>query len=701
MQKQKTTKRALMLSALSLLLCVSMLVGTTFAWFTDSVTSSSNIIQSGSLDVEMYWAEGTEAPDSANWKDASQGAIFNYDLWEPGYTEVRHIKISNEGTLALKYQLHIAANGDVSDLANVIDVYFVDPAVQVADRTALSGVVPVGTLTEMLAGMPGNASGDLLAGDSDTVTIALKMREDAGNEYQNKEIGSDFIIQLLATQLTHEEDSFDDQYDAGSEYLEVNESAAVSNTNAVLDSDVVLTAELPYGTMTVTVPAGTQLSSGEVTTLKLTVKKAESGYRGTLTENQVAVGYEIYVDGISDYKNPYINPNTGSANYNYKAITVEFPVGAGRQDLHSYADGSDLTMMTHKNLYAYDAATGIVTFGVSSFSDFISHETSNFTFVYTKLSDSEKALNAAIESLTSGGSVSVASTADNMVTLNNLANALNGKSNVILVGEGKANTVVAANDASITSDNLTLQDMTIQAIQDLVITGNGTTVENVDYQHGIGSYGLTIAGSDATIKNATVSGKASQALVWFSSASDTATSVTTIEGTTIQDVGMWGASGGITFQNLKGTIKIVDCDISTGGSALQLGPNRGIIQGTVKVADTNIDSTTLSISSVTSSSFDGTTFSNTWSSSPIRFYLGGTTNTFTGCEFKADVNFVSANYHNKSVTLELNNCTYNGAAITAANVLDHFAFNEATWGLNIRDRLTLIVDGTTVVVPTT
>ena len=113
--KTRSTKRALMLSLLSLMLCVSMLIGSTYAWFTDSVTSTNNIIKSGKLDVEMYWAEGKADPaDTATaWTDASNGAIFNNDKWEPGYTEVRHIKIANEGTLALKYQLNILPNGPV------------------------------------------------------------------------------------------------------------------------------------------------------------------------------------------------------------------------------------------------------------------------------------------------------------------------------------------------------------------------------------------------------------------------------------------------------------------------------------------------------------------------------------------------------------------------------------------------------------
>ena len=218
MTNTKSTKRALLASVMAMLLCFTMLLSTTFAWFTDSVTSGNNIIKSGTLDVEMYWAYGTEAPDSATWTDASTGAIFNYDKWEPGYVEVRHIKIANEGTLALKYQIKIVANGEVSDLADVIDVYYVDPAVQVSDRAQLTDANKLGTLTEVLANLANTANGELPAGENDTITLALKMQEDAGNEYQNLAIGSDFSVVLMATQLTAETDSFDDQYDFDATY---------------------------------------------------------------------------------------------------------------------------------------------------------------------------------------------------------------------------------------------------------------------------------------------------------------------------------------------------------------------------------------------------------------------------------------------------------------------------------------------------
>ena len=266
MTNKKGIKRSLLMSALALLLCVSMLIGSTFAWFTDSVTSAGNIIKSGTLDVEMSYADGKENPATVAWTDASTGAIFNNDKWEPGYTEVRHIKIENNGTLALKYQLTIAPDGEVSKLTDVIDVYYLDPAAAIADRAELDESKKIGTLTDVLAGMATTASGNLLPEGEHVVTIALKMREDAGNDYQDLSIGSDFSVVLIATQLNHEEDSFDKNYDdieVPSEVINVVDGNTYLYRN---DGNYVL-ANVPYGNVgaTFTVPNDvTVLGQGDV-----------------------------------------------------------------------------------------------------------------------------------------------------------------------------------------------------------------------------------------------------------------------------------------------------------------------------------------------------------------------------------------------------------------------------------------------------
>ena len=260
MTTKYSTRKALLSSIIALVMCFSMLLGTTFAWFTDSVTSSGNIIQSGTLKVGMEWADGKEVPDNANWKDASKTAIFEYANWEPGYVQVRHVKISNNGTLALKYQVKIVANGEVSDLADVIDVYYVDPAVAVNDRTALTDENKLGTLTEVLAGLDESASGMLLAGKNHTITIALKMQELAGNEYQNLSVGGSFSVQVLATQATYEEDSFGNDYDKYASVATVTEMRDALAAGATSLNFMGNEINLNYGLTKAMIPAGSTVT---------------------------------------------------------------------------------------------------------------------------------------------------------------------------------------------------------------------------------------------------------------------------------------------------------------------------------------------------------------------------------------------------------------------------------------------------------
>ena len=224
MSNLKSTKKALLSSVLALFLCFAMLLGTTFAWFSDTASSTGNVIKTGTLNVEMYYADGSKAvpTDENGWLDASEGAIFNNDKWEPGYSEAKHLLIANEGSLALKYQMRILASGVVSVLANVIDVYYFDEATQLT-RDSFTDANRLGTLSEVLNvtflnNLSNTVSGTLKAGESKAVTLALKMQEEAKDEYQGLSLGSDFSIQILATQYTSEKDSFGDQYDAGADF---------------------------------------------------------------------------------------------------------------------------------------------------------------------------------------------------------------------------------------------------------------------------------------------------------------------------------------------------------------------------------------------------------------------------------------------------------------------------------------------------
>ncbi len=346
---KRSTKHSLIMSALSLLLCASMLIGTTFAWFTDSVTSTGNIIKSGTLDVSLEWMEGKQDPadkNSADWKDASEGAIFNYSNWEPGFTQVKHIKIENEGTLALKYKVNVVPTGTVEypdgvNLADVIDVYYLDPAQQMDDRAELPASARLGTLTEMLAGLTTSGTGTLKTqGEAVTVTLALKMQESAGNEYQNRSFGTEFAVQLLATQVEHEDDSFDNTYDKDATYP--------ASKTVVIPSGTTATVEIPISVeeVTVTLPVGTEAGVYEVRVDSKTVETDSVTNETTVTFN-----IELYKDGVKV-------SNTGTE------YEVDIEIG---KDLV-------LNKVMHKNeevtVYSYNPFSGILTFKTDSFSPF-------------------------------------------------------------------------------------------------------------------------------------------------------------------------------------------------------------------------------------------------------------------------------------------------------------------------------------------
>ena len=222
---KKSTKKALILSVISLLACVSMLVGSTFAWFTDSVTSAGNKIQAGTLKIDLELLD----KQSGEWSSIkeSKAALFNYDLWEPGYTDVKVLKIENEGTLALKWMAKFVSASNLTILADVIDVYVKSGADAIgypADRN-LDGYTKVGTVADFVNTIEETTNGYLLpkgtTGDAAYLAIALKMQESAGNEYQGLPLcegGNGFDIQIFATQYTYEEDSFDELYDEGLGY---------------------------------------------------------------------------------------------------------------------------------------------------------------------------------------------------------------------------------------------------------------------------------------------------------------------------------------------------------------------------------------------------------------------------------------------------------------------------------------------------
>jgi len=200
MTKAKNTRKALVFSALSVLLCLSLLIGATFAWFTDTASTAVNKIQAGNLDVALEMKD-----ESGNWVSAegetlnfvkAQGAEGEPILWEPGCTyRLPELRIINEGNLALKYKVLIS--GILGDAKL---------------NEAIEWTIKLDEADFDLAG-----EFHLGAGDSDVFTIEGHMKEEAGNEYQNLSIDG-IAITVIATQDTVESDSFNYEYDKDAVY---------------------------------------------------------------------------------------------------------------------------------------------------------------------------------------------------------------------------------------------------------------------------------------------------------------------------------------------------------------------------------------------------------------------------------------------------------------------------------------------------
>lgn len=204
MKSKKAVRSALGMSVLSIALCAAMLIGTTFAWFTDTASTAVNKIQAGTLKVDIVKAENGSSIKGESMSFVNKDGSDDI-LWEPGVTfRTPAFQIKNIGTLAIKYKLALSGVTGSSKLLKVIQFSVVKN-----DGTAVDLDKFEGTLT--------------LEGDSvlsEPLYIQGHMEETAGNEYQNETLEG-LGITVYATQYTYEYDSKDNQYDFDSDYTKV------------------------------------------------------------------------------------------------------------------------------------------------------------------------------------------------------------------------------------------------------------------------------------------------------------------------------------------------------------------------------------------------------------------------------------------------------------------------------------------------
>ena len=248
MNNKRATKRALLTSVMALVMCVVMLVGTTFAWFTDTASTGVNKIQAGNLDVEL-WYKNTKDSDFNKVIDNSTEVFKDGTLWEPGHVEYVVLKIRNAGSLALKYKLGINIADEKSStnvydkvlkLSDCIKFAVIDGDQSELGRDAL--VAKAGEGAVLSTGY--TKENHLLAGTTDNekvVTLVVWMPTTVGNEANHKKDATapsiDLGISVAATQLNSEVDSFGPDYDKFADYPEVQPVATADKLQEALASE--------------------------------------------------------------------------------------------------------------------------------------------------------------------------------------------------------------------------------------------------------------------------------------------------------------------------------------------------------------------------------------------------------------------------------------------------------------------------------
>ena len=360
MSNKKVTKRALLTSILAICLCLVMLIGSTFAWFTDTASTSVNQIESGTLKVGLKMAtEWNEDGTVKTWSDA-KGQVLNFRKaagheneairWEPGCTyELPALKVVNEGNLALKYKIQIAGIKGDAMLNNVIDWTINDEAIDLAEQ-------------KLSAKQEGVA-----------FTIKGHMQETAGNDYQNQSIDG-IAITVLATQDTVEFDSINNTYDELAQYpIAASGTVTVDNDGKVTAPVTIVSAEKTEdGTASIaqaTIPADAQAESAETTQMTLSVTNAEKPANfHTLDADQTSNTLEVKMIGLSAD--------------NTEPIKVALFVGENLNGFKLYHHEKEMTAkdsvdaVINDQDYYYNSETGIVTFLTAKFSP--------FTLVYDK-----------------------------------------------------------------------------------------------------------------------------------------------------------------------------------------------------------------------------------------------------------------------------------------------------------------------------
>ncbi len=174
MPRYKLNIKTCIVAAMVVLLCFASITGATYALFTSSIEDGTIGVNVTSGDLEVDIIDASDTPDSlvGDVLDFVTTSESKEVLFEPGatyYTE--GFRVKNNGSIPLNYILYISEDETVSaEFSEAFEVWLTKNPKDKANMVKLQ-----------------EFKGSLTLGEtSDVYYLVFRMKETAGNEFQNK-----------------------------------------------------------------------------------------------------------------------------------------------------------------------------------------------------------------------------------------------------------------------------------------------------------------------------------------------------------------------------------------------------------------------------------------------------------------------------------------------------------------------------------
>ena len=541
MNNKRATKRALLTSVMALVMCVVMLVGTTFAWFTDTASTGVNKIQAGNLKVDIIGETGNDhvekldftkkvnvTTDGGTTEVTPAAEIF----WEPGCRYLTQgFRIANKGNLALKWKAVVnkgttAANEGNFDLLDVIDFYLVR-STDVSDMG-----------TEL------NEFSDKLAAKTNSGVYYIKgvMKTTAGNDYQGLTLDG-ITITVYATQDTVENDSFGPDYDKNATYYPVLDAAGmkdalVNGGNIKVDANVDVGADALVVAKNTTIDANgktltTTADIWDESKMDWSLISARNGANLTITGNgtfkakendsfavDVQDGATVTIENgtfIGNIHAVYVYEGTAYIKGGFYSVQQKYNV-AGKENefvLNCYdanrnagtakiiVTGGTFVNFNPADCWAEGEHTNFVADGYSVISEKHGEDTWYTVVKGTGVTaGTQEALKDALTNADTTSNALTVKLAGGEYTLYNVNSAKTKNTELTIEGAGKDKTVFTAGDMTVTDANG-------EGSSDYSYEGSDVTFKNMTVNVGTGDYKGFVRAKSLYFENCTIEGRGS------------------------------------------------------------------------------------------------------------------------------------------------------------------------------------------------